>query len=53
MMRGILNLDVRLENTFKANYDKAGTSPVWQNPGTAAMWLVALLMLLWPFLLPY
>ena len=41
---------MRLENTFKVNYDKAGTSPVWQNPGTAAMWFVALLVFLWPFL---
>ena len=42
---------MRLENTFKANYDKAETSPVWQNPRTAAMWFVLLLLLLWPFLL--
>ena len=42
---------MRLANTFKANYDKAGTSPAWQNPGIAAMWFVALLLLLWPFLI--
>jgi hypothetical protein len=50
-IEGIENHDVRLANTFKANYDKTETSPVWQNPGIAVIWFEVLLLFLWPFLL--
>ena len=42
---------MRLANRFKANSDRTGTSPVWQDPQTAAIWFVLLLSFLWPFLL--